>query len=89
MVVMMTCIVGDAISKTWEFFSNYYFCTLDINPFPRLSGSSFLCCTPLLTSCSAKHCLPRNVVSFIPGPWIVFLIRSPLKPPEDSRVVSF
>lgn len=71
MVVMMTCIVEDAISKTFK-FSVLLLCIRQSfslqSILSRLSGISSLCCTPLLTFCLAKQCLPRRVLSFIPGP---------------------
>ena len=71
MVVMMTCIVEDAISKTYK-FSVLLLCIHQSfslqSILSRLSGISSLCCKPLLTFCLAKQCLPRRVLSFIPGP---------------------
>lgn len=71
MVVMMTCIVEDAISKTHK-FSVLLLCIHQSfslqSILSRLSEISSLCCTPLLTFCLAKQYLPRRVLSFIPGP---------------------
>ena len=71
MVVMMTCIVEDAISKTNK-FSVLLLCIHQSFSLQsilwRLSEISSLCSTPLLTFCLAKQCLPRRVLSFYPGP---------------------
>ena len=71
MVVMMTCIVEDAISKTYT-FSVLLLCIHQSFSLQSilwgLSGISSLCSTPLLTFCLAKQCLPRRVLSFYPGP---------------------
>lgn len=60
MVVMMTCIVEDAISKTYKFsvflLSIHQSFSLQ-SILSRLSEISSLCCTPLLAFCLAKQTL--------------------------------